>query len=230
MIILAIDTSTKYISLAIAEKAKIIASFNRNLEQRHCARLIPEIDRLLKKAKLKLKDIGFIAFSIGPGAFTGLRIGAATVKGLALATKIKITTVPTLDALAYNIKEDARLIAPIIDAKRGNVYASIYSFNNGRLRRHMRYSVLPAVELLKKIKADAIFLGDGLVPYRKIIEDNFKFRAEFADEREWYPKAAVVARMGYELIRKKKFKDLDKFVPMYVYPKDVQVRSSKKLS
>lgn len=224
MIILAIDTSTKYISLAIAEKDKIIASFNRDLEQRHCARLIPEIDRLLKRAKLKLRDVGFIAFSIGPGAFTGLRIGAATVKGLALATKIRIVAVPTLDALAYNIKEDARLIVPTVDAKRGNVYASLYSFNNGRLRRHMRYSVLPAAELLKKVRADAIFLGDGLIPYRKTIEDNFKFKAEFADEKEWYPRAATVARMGYELIKKKKFEDPDKFVPMYVYPKDVQVR------
>ncbi len=227
MKILAIDTSTKYISLAIAEKDKVVSVFNRDLEQRHCARLIPEIDKFLKRAKLRLRDIGFIAFSIGPGAFTGLRIGAATVKALALAAKIKIVGVPTLDALAQGLAPELSLVVPIVDARRGNVYASVYSFKSGQLRRHMKYSVMPASELLKKIKADAIFLGDGLIHYRKTIEDNFKFKAEFADEREWYPKAATVARMGYELIKKKKFEDPDKFVPMYVYPKDVQVRSGK---
>lgn len=252
MKILAIDTSTKYISLAIAEKDKIVSSFNRDLEQRHCARLIPEIDRFLKKAKLKLRDIDFIAFSKGPGSFTALRIGAATVKGIALATRIKIVGVPTLDVLAQGrflrqsencpqmtknkkgtllrLASEPSLIVPVVDARRGNVYASVYSFKNGKLRRYMKYSVLPAAELLKKVKGDAVFLGDGLIPYGKEIKDNFKFKAEFADEREWYPKAATVARMGYELIRKKKFEDPDSFVPMYVYPKDVQVRSGKKLS
>jgi len=227
MIILAIDTSTKYISLAIAEKDKVVSVFNRDREQRHCARLIPEIDKFLKRAKLRLRDIGFIAFSIGPGAFTGLRIGAATVKALALAAKIKIVGVPTLDALAQGLAPESSLIVPIVDARRGNVYASVYSFKGGQLKRYMKYSVLPAAELIKKVKADAVFLGDGLIHYRKTIEDNFKFKAEFADEREWYPKAAIVAGMGYESIRNKKFEDPDKFVPMYVYPKDVQVRSGK---
>lgn len=224
MKILAIDTSTKYVSLAIAKKDKVVASFHRDLEQQHCARLIPEIDRLLKKAKLRLRDIDCIAFSAGPGSFTGLRIGAATVKGLALATKIKIVGIPTLDVLAYNVKESRRLIVPVVDAKRGNVYASIYTFKNGRSRRYMKYSVLPAAELLKKIKGDAIFLGDGLIPYKKTIEDNFKFKAEFAAEKDWHPRVATVARLGYELAKKKRFEEPDKFVPMYLYPKDVQVR------
>ncbi|MDP2942600.1 MAG: tRNA (adenosine(37)-N6)-threonylcarbamoyltransferase complex dimerization subunit type 1 TsaB [Candidatus Omnitrophota bacterium] len=224
MKILAIDTSTKYLSLAIAKKDKIIASFHRDLEQQHCERLIPEIDRLLKKAKLKLRDIDCIAFSIGPGSFTGLRIGAATIKGLTLATKIKIAGVPTLDVLAYNVKESGKLIVPVVDAKRGNVYASIYSFSGGKLRRRLKYSVLPITELLRKIKGDAIFLGDGLIPYKKTIEDNFKFKAAFAAEKDWHPRVATVAKLGYELAKKKRFEEPDKFVPMYLYPKDVQVR------
>ncbi len=228
MKILAIDTSTKYLSLAIAEKDKILVSFHRDLEQQHCARLIPEIDRLLKKAKLKLRDIDFMAFSIGPGSFTALRIGAATVKGIALVTKIKIMGVPTLDVLAYNIKDRERLIVPVVDAKRGNVYASMYSFSGAGLKRHIKYLVLPVSELLKKIRDNAIFLGDGLIPYRKEIEDNFKFKAEFAAEKYWYPTATTVAELGYGLIKKRKFEEPDKFVPMYLYPKDVQVRGKMK--
>lgn len=248
MKILAIDTSTKFLSLAIAEKDEILVSFHRDLERQHCARLIPEIDRLLKKAKLKLRDIDFIAFSKGPGSFTALRIGAATVKGIALATKIKIVGVPTLDVLAQGrflrqsencpqgtkkgtllrLASEPSLIVPVVDAKRGNVYASVYSFKNGRLRRYMKYSVLPAAELLKKVKGDAVFLGDGLIPYRKEIEDNFKFKAEFAAEKDWYPRAVTVAKLGYELAKKKRFEEPDKFVPMYLYPRDVQVRGKMK--
>ncbi len=224
MKILAIDSSTKYLSLAISERGRVIASFHRDLEQQHCARIIPEIDRLLKKAKSKLGNIDCIAFSIGPGSFTGLRIGAATVKGLTLDGKIKVVAVPTLDVLAYNVKESKRLIVPIVDAKRGNVYASTYSFSGEKLKRHMRYSVLPVSELLKNIKGNAVFLGDGLVPYKKVIEDDFKFKAEFAAEKYWYPAVETVAKLGYESAKKKRFEEPDRFVPMYLYPKDVQVR------
>ncbi len=248
MKILAIDTSTKFLSLAIAEKDEILVSFHRDLERQHCARLIPEIDRLLKKAKLKLRDIDFIAFSTGPGSFTALRIGAATVKGIALATKIKIVGVPTLDVLAQGrflrqsencpqgtkrgtllrLASEPSLIVPIIDAKRGNVYTSVYSLSGAGLKRHIKYSVFPVSELLKKIKGNAIFLGDGLIPYRKEIEDNFKFKAEFAAEKYWYPTATTVAELGYGLIKERKFEEPDKFVPMYLYPRDVQVRGKMK--
>lgn len=228
MKILAVDTSSKYLSIAVADDDNIVASFHRAMERQHCAQLIPQIDKLLKKAKLKLRDIGCIAFSKGPGSLTALRIGAATVKGLALALKIKIVSVPTLDALAYNVKDSGNLIVPVVDARRGNVYTSIYSFKNGKLRRHLKYSVIPIAELLKSVKSDTIFLGDGLAAYRKDIDGGFKHKAVFAAERYWYPDAAVVAKLGHELIKKKEFEETDKFVPMYLYPKDVQVRGMAK--
>ncbi len=228
MNILALDTTSKYLSLAIAKNDNIIATFHRVMDQRQCEQLLPQIDKLLKKTKLKLKDIDCIAFSKGPGSLTALRIGAATVKGFALGAKIRIAGVPTLDALAYNIKEEDKLIVPIIDARRGNVYASAYSFKKGKLRRILKYSVAPVFELLKSVKGDAVFLGDGLAAYRKTIEDNFKFNAGFAPEKQWYPSAVTIAHLGYELAKNKKFEETDKFVPMYLYPKDVQVRDLKK--
>ncbi|MDD4879653.1 MAG: tRNA (adenosine(37)-N6)-threonylcarbamoyltransferase complex dimerization subunit type 1 TsaB [Candidatus Omnitrophica bacterium] len=228
MVILSVDTSSKYMSLTVSDNGRAIAAFHRVMDQRQCEQLLPQIDKLLKKAKLKLKDIGCIAFSKGPGSLTALRIGAATVKGLALAAKIKIIGVPTLDALAYNIKEEGSLVVPVVDARRGNVYASAYSFRSGKLRQHLKYSVGPVAELLKSVKGDAVFLGDGLVAYRKTIEDNFRHKAGFATEKLWYPRAETVAYLAYELAKKKKFEEADKFVPMYLYPKDVQVRNLKK--
>ncbi len=228
MKILAIDTSSKFLSIALADGEKIISNLHRDLEQQHCAKLIPLIDELLKKSKVKLKDINFLAISKGPGSFTGLRIGAATIKGLALATKKRIVGVPSLDILAYNAKGSRKLIIPLVDAKRGNVYASIYASDGERLRRHMKYSVLPVGELLREIKGDAIFLGDGIIPYQKTIEDNFKFRAEFAEEKNWYPRATYAAKLALGLIKKKRFEGPDKFTPLYLYPKDVQCRKKLK--
>ena len=232
MRILAVDTTSKYLSLALAEGEKVIASFHRVMDQRQCEELIPRIDKLLKKTKLKLKDIGCIAFSKGPGSLTALRIGAATVKGFALVLKVKIVSVPTLDVLAQGIcngdSSPRSFIVPIVDARRGNVYTSVYSLKNGKLRRHLKYSVIPVAELLKSIKGDTIFLGDGLVAYKKTIEGNFRHNAEFAPERYWYPRATTVAHLGYGLIKNKKFEEADKFIPMYLYPKDVQVRNSVK--
>ena len=250
MNILAIDTTSKYLSLAIAKGEKVVASFHKIMDQRQCEELLPQIDKLLKKSKLKLRDIDYIVFSKGPGSLTALRIGAATVKGLALATKIKIVSVPTLDLLAYAqgrsfgqseacpgsakkgtpflTAKGPSLIVPMVDARRGNVYSAVYSFKNGKLRRKSKYSVAPPAEVLKSVKGDAIFLGDGLVAYRKFIEDNFKYKPEFAAENDWYPLAETLIDLGCEAIKGKKFEEADKFIPMYLYPKDVQVRDMRK--
>lgn len=230
MKILALDTSSKYISAAIADGdgGKIIASVHKEADQMQCERLLPEIDKLLKRAKLKIGDINIIIFSKGPGSLTSLRIGAAAVKGLAFTRKIKIVGVPTLDVIARGtplaLAQEPSLVVPIVDARRGNVYCSIYLRKGGKLSRKMKYSVIPAAELLKQVKGDTIFTGDGLAAYSQYIKDNLKYKAEFAPEKYWYPRAEIVLELGRELIRKKKFEDPDKFVPLYVYPKDVQVR------
>jgi len=224
MKILAIDTSTKYLSLAVADDEKVLVSFHRDSAQRHATLIIAQIDKLLKKRRLRLKDIDCFAVSKGPGSFTGLRIGAATIKGLALATKNPIVGVPTLDVMAYNIKSGQSLIAPIVDAKRGNVYASLYSLNDGKLSRRLKYSVLPISEFLNHIKGETIFLGDGIVPYRHLIVDKLKRKAKFAEEKDWYPKATIVAKLGLELFKKGKLENTDKFTPLYLYPRDIQCR------
>ncbi len=224
MKILALDTSSKYVSIALADGDRIIASIHKQADQRQCEELIPAIDKLLKKAGVKLGDIGYIAFSKGPGSLTSLRIGAATVKGLAFTRKIKIVGVPTLDAIAYNAVGAKGLIVPVVDARRGNVYCSAFTSGAGGLRRRMKYSVMPVAELLGKIKGAAVFIGDGLAVYGDYIRDNFKYAAVFAPKSGWYSRAETISRFGYEMIMKKDFEDTDRFTPLYVYPKDVQVR------
>lgn len=165
MKLLAIDTSTDFLSLAIMDKDKMIGRLHREAARNHSRLLVPMIDRMLKKAKLGLKDIDGFCISIGPGSFTGLRIGVATVKGLAYSLKKRIIVVPTLDAIAENAKGFNGVIVPVLDARKNKVYAAIYKSDGAQIKRISKYLLVPAADLLKKIrktKDKILFLGDGM--------------------------------------------------------------------
>jgi len=151
MKLLAIDTSTNYLNLAVTDGDRVIAKFHKKADMSHSSLLIPMIDKVLKKARLKLKDIDGFSISIGPGSFTGLRIGVTTVKGLAYAMKKPIVTVPTLDAIADNAKEFAGLVCPVLDAKKNKVYACLYRSDGEKLKRASKYLLLGITDLIKII-------------------------------------------------------------------------------
>ena len=130
MKILGIDTSTKFLNVALLDGDTIKASFCDKGELRHSSLIIPAIDMVLKKSKLSLKNLDAISLSIGPGSFTGLRIGVTTCKAINLALGIPIVSVATLDAIAYNFTDEKdRLLCPVIDAKKQMVYASFYKLS-----------------------------------------------------------------------------------------------------
>ena len=152
MKLLAIDTSTDRLSLAVTDGDKVIGRFHRPAKRSHSRLLIPSIDKLLKKAKLKLKDIDGFVVSIGPGSFTGLRIGVTTVKGLAYSLRKPIVTVPTLNAIAHNIKNFRGIICPVLDARKNKVYACIYRSDGNTIKRISKYLLLPMADLVDMIK------------------------------------------------------------------------------
>jgi len=164
MNILAIDTSTDYLSLAILKDGRLGAKFHKKADRRHSILLVPMIDRLLKRARLKIKEIDCFAISAGPGSFTGLRIGVTVVKGLAYALKKRIVAVPTLDVIADNAKSFKGVICPVLDARKNKVYACIYKSDGKSLKRLSKYLLLPVADLLKKVKNmryNVLFLGDA---------------------------------------------------------------------
>lgn len=207
MTILAIDTSTDYLSLAVLKEGRIIGRFHKKSSMRHSSLLMPMIDRLLKRARLKIKAIDCFAISIGPGSFTGLRIGVATVKGLAYALKKKIVAVPTLDVIAANAKNFRGIICPVLDARKNKVYSSIYKSENKVVKRISGFLLLPLEDLKKKLaKYDKIYyLGDMI------------------GSKSWYPKAEVVAGLALEEIRKKRFVKPEDLEPMYLYSKECDI-------
>ncbi|MBQ0042209.1 MAG: tRNA (adenosine(37)-N6)-threonylcarbamoyltransferase complex dimerization subunit type 1 TsaB [Lachnospiraceae bacterium] len=128
MKILAVDSSGLVASIAVIEDDVLIAEYTVDYKKTHSQTLLPMLDEVAKMIELDLKSLDAIAVSAGPGSFTGLRIGSATVKGLGLALDLPIISVPTVDSLAYQMYGTAELVCPIMDARREQVYTGAYSF------------------------------------------------------------------------------------------------------
>ncbi|UCD54648.1 MAG: tRNA (adenosine(37)-N6)-threonylcarbamoyltransferase complex dimerization subunit type 1 TsaB [Candidatus Omnitrophota bacterium] len=217
MKILAIDTSTEYLSLAIADNGRILARFHEKEDMKHSSLLVPTIDKLLKKCGLKLKDINAIALSIGPGSFTGLRIGVATCKGINLALGIPIVAVPTLDAIAYNFIASERVLCPLIDAKKQKVYACFYKGTE----RLSDYMLLDMEGLLKKIDKPTLVFGSAIKIYGERCKENRLVRISTKD---WHPKAEIVAKLGLAKALRRQFANPYKLAPLYLHSKYCQVK------
>lgn len=223
MKILGIDTSTKSLGVAVAEDDKLLASCNKIFGLRHSQDLMPTVKGMLKEMKLGLEDLDGYAVSIGPGSFTGLRVGVTAVKTLALVTKKPVIAVPTLDVISQNVLYYPGVICPILDAKKQKVYAALYKNGAKGLRRISKYMLLSIEELLPLIKTDTLFLGDGLGLYAGIIKKEKGKKAEFAHPRLWLPRPENVAFLGLEKLKKGKKDNPLRLVPLYLHPKECNV-------
>ena len=224
MKILGIDTSSEFLSIALSEDKDIIAEEAHLLDRQHSSLLVPKISAMLRKAAISIRDVDAFVIGLGPGSFTGLRIGVSTVKGFGIATGRPCVGVPSIDALALNAGKAAKTIVPVIDAKRKNLYSVIYKEENGRIVRKSNYLLLGVDKLMKKVKGPAVFLGSGLGLYRKEIQ-RFNKKALFLDEGYWYPRAGNLIRLA----RIRKDAKLTALQPMYLYPKDCQVKRGHNL-
>ncbi len=222
MNILALETSTKSFSLAVLRNEKVIAERTVILKKVLSDSIIPSIDRILKKSKLSLKNIDGFAVGLGPGSFTSLRVGLSTVKGLAFATGKPIVGVASLDALALNVPAmyDSTICA-ITDGKRNLFYTCFYKRSHGALKAKTNYLLIDSKTLQEKLKKETIFTGDGI----KLLPDELKKNPYFTflDERFWYPKAGRVGLLSFKRFQKYDFDDIDRLIPIYLYPDDCQV-------
>ena len=220
MKLLSIDTSTDYLTLAVTDGAKVLGRMHKKAPRSHSSLLMPMIERLLKKTHLKLKDIDGFCIGAGPGSFTGLRIGVATVKGLAFITGKPIVAVPTFDAIAANAGRMRGIICPVLDARKNKVYGCLYrSDGKGAIRRLSPYLLVPADELLKKCeKYDTLyFIGDYAEKIAPLCP-----RAKLANVK-WHPRADVIAALGLDLFRMKKIVSAEKLEPMYIYSHECDI-------
>lgn len=166
MKILAIDSSGLVASVAIIEDDILVAEYTVNHKKTHSQTLMPMLDEVVKMTELDLKSIDAIAIASGPGSFTGLRIGAASAKGLGLALDKPLVSVPTVDAIAYSLWGVSGYICPMMDARREQVYTGVYSFNdNGEFFVHTSQcavSIEELAEILNSYGQKVYLLGDGV--------------------------------------------------------------------
>lgn len=208
MKILGIDTTGLTASVAVIDEEKTLVELTLNHKLTHSETLMPMIVEALEKIETDIKDIDYIACSNGPGSFTGLRIGVATAKGLGFALNKKIISVPTLEALAYNVFESNKIICPIMDARRNEVYSCFYIFKDSNLQclndimaEDINEIIRLALEYKEKLGKDVIFIGDGVSVHRDIIiENNFLVSAPNCSLQ----RGSSVASLGLSMIKSNK--------------------------
>lgn len=201
MKILAVDTSTSAAAAAIVEDGRLVSEYVLNIKRAHSQKIMGIIDDLFSKSGIKPSEIDLYACSAGPGSFTGLRIGASVIKGMAQVFNKPVAGVPTLDALAYNLYNCKGLICPMLDAQRGMVYSSLYSWEKGSLVKLMDLEVISAEDLIKLIKnrsVPATFLGDGALMFEDYFKKGLK-EYYIAPPDSLLPRASSCARIAMKM-------------------------------
>lgn len=219
MKILGIDSSGLVASAAIADEKNIIAEFTVNNKQTHSQTLLPMIEKVVDMSGIELEQIDAIAIAAGPGSFTGLRIGSATAKGIGLALKKPVVSVPTLEGLAYRVSVFDGIICPIMDARRNQVYTGIYKMDKGNLvclSEQKAVDIYEIMEELEKYDEKVIFLGDGVEVQRETIEKEFKKEYCFAPIHLSKQSAAAVAVLGDIYFNQGKAEDAAEHKPIYL--------------
>ena len=228
MRILAIDSSGLVATVAVVEEeneiSKTIAEYTINYKKTHSQTLLPMLDEIVKMTDMNLDTIDAIAVAGGPGSFTGLRIGSATAKGLGLALKKPLIHIPTVDGLAYNLCYTDRIICPIMDARRGQVYAGIYEFDGQKLHILEGQMAVPIEELGEKLKKylkegrRVTFLGDGVPVHKtKIKEEILPGEAvTFAPANMNRQRAASVGTLGMQYYKEGKIETAMEHEPDYL--------------
>ena len=189
------------------------------------------IDSILKEYEIDINDIDAFIISRGPGSFTGLRIGMATLKGLAFASKKPLISVSTLDALAYNSISFQGIICPIMDALRDNIYTCLYKNENNNLTPLIKEQCLNINELVTILKEQTlpiIFVGDGVAKHKEFLQENIP-NSFFAPNHSNFPKASSVGELGIKKINDGVIENIDSINPIYLRKSQAEREYEKRM-
>ena len=225
MRILAIDSSGLVATVAVVEEeneiSKTIAEYTINYKKTHSQTLLPMLDEIVKMTDMNQDTIDAIAVAGGPGSFTGLRIGSATAKGLGLALKKPLIHIPTVDGLAYNLCYTDRIICPIMDARRNQVYTGIYQMDGDKLQVLEAQMAVEIDELAKKLCTygkPVIFLGDGVPVHKDRLEKELmtNYDIAFAPAHMNQQRAAAGGMLGIQYYKEGKTETAMEHKPDYL--------------
>lgn len=229
-VILALETATLCGSVALVARDRCLTEFSLQTGETHSRRLLTGIDRLLQETGLDWREIDGVAVSLGPGSFTGLRIGLATAKGLVMASGAKLIGVGTLDGLASQLfGVGDTLICPLLDARKKEIYCGFYRCDvRGRPRLQGEYMVMSPERLCDMIKEPVLLLGDGAVFYQDLLRDRLADHFSRAPENLFFPRASAVGLLALEKWQHHEFLDPAGSEPIYIRLSDAELNLEKR--
>jgi tRNA threonylcarbamoyladenosine biosynthesis protein TsaB len=227
MLVLGVETSTMQGGAALVGDDGLCSEYTLNVQATHSERLLPTIERMLHDAGIGLDALSGLAVSIGPGSFTGLRIGLSTVKGLAYATGLPVIGVPTLEVLACTVAFAREQICPVLDARKQEVYAALFRWERSQLVRIMEDTALAPEALCGKIHRSTIFLGDGLAVYGELFRRRLVDRMLVPPPPSRGPRPAWVAELGRQRILRGERDAVDTLVPRYLRPSEAELKHQR---
>lgn len=225
MRILAIDSSGQTATVAVWEDNLILAEFSLLAKQTHSQTLLPMLEEVREKMDLKLETIDAIAVTGGPGSFTGLRIGAAMVKGLGFALEKPIIPVPTMEGMAYNLYGTDKVVCPLLDARRNQVYTGLYEFVKKAEKEEYEIAIIKdqcavsieeILENCNALEREVMFLGDGVPVFQETIREKCGVPYSFAPAHMNRQRAACVAALAAKYYERGKMRAAVEYVPEYL--------------
>ncbi|MDN5344784.1 MAG: tRNA threonylcarbamoyladenosine biosynthesis protein TsaB [Clostridia bacterium] len=230
MLVLGVDSSTQVAGVALMDDDRLVAELFFNTQKNHSQRLLPMLAAMLREVGVQVADLDGLAVSLGPGSFTGLRIGLATVKGLAHPAQKPVAGIPTLDSLAWNAWEVPGLVCPVLCARRDEVYTALYRWQEGEICRLTPYQALDPHSLVTSLESytqPVYFLGDGVTSYWEAWQ-SLGPRARFLPSTGTLPRAAQIARLGWQRLRAGAADDIFQLKPFYLRPSPAERQARSK--
>ncbi len=233
--ILAVDSATPVAGVALLEESKVIREEFINYGKTHSETLMPIIDDVLRCCEKQLGDLSAIAVTVGPGSFTGLRIGMAAVKGLSLAAHIPVVGISTLDTLAHNISCSEALVCPLLDARKQEVYTALYDVSGvypQRMSDEMACSPQDLADLAREKahslgKNRIILVGDGYYPYQELFHGELGDRLFLPPPHLMLTRASALGSLAIERVKRQSFDDVFSLCPVYVRLSEAEARLGK---
>ena len=215
MKVLAIDTSSYVMGIAIIDESNVIGEMITNLKKNHSVRVMPAIKSLLEECDIKPQELEKIVVAKGPGSYTGVRIGVTIAKTLAWSLNIPLVGVSSLEVVAMNGRYFAGVISPLFDARRGQIYTGLYDYQNeslGSVEKDQIILVSDWAQMLKKREDKVLFIGNDLAIHKGLLADTLQDQAMFSPITEYNAKPSELAYLGMN----KEPDDIHSFVPNYI--------------
>lgn len=227
MLILGIDTATPQVSVAVGGHEGVLASTQSARGRQHAEILAPSIEFTCRQARIELAEVSVVAVDLGPGLFTGLRVGIAAGKAMAHALRVPMIGVTSLDLVAFPVRFTPRLIVAAIDARRGELFHAFYRQVPGGMQRLTDYQVGTADDLASEIMAsgeECLLVGDGALRYREVFEG--MARVELVDEGLAYPSATSLVQLAHARALREDFVQPWELAPLYLRKPDAEANWS----